>query len=414
MREIIFRSRPKWMSRMFKFVSVLLWGVAVLISYPIWITNAQSIDCPEWKFLATWNICITNEKDIVIQATATEDNQTLTVNKYFANAYIVDRWDGSTWNLTTDTTHTYDVAWIYDIILSLSWSDRWKFWASKALVPKAWTTVTWVKIVYMPSLAEWFWDSATAPWNYFFHYFNNAWALTSLPEWSFDTSNITTAGVNFFTQFNKEWLLTTLPEWSFNTINISWRVEEGFFWNFNRRWNLTILPEWSFKIDNITVAWNNFFLTFNTSWSIEALPEWSFNTSNITEVGDRFFCNFNEVWKITSLPEWSFDISNITKVGDSFFNGFNNNWKITSLPEWSFDTSNISWVVWSRFFAWFNNEWKIASLPEWSFDISNITMVSDEFFYYFNNNWKITSLPTWSFNISNITSVGSGFFCAFN
>ena len=32
-----------------------------------------------------------NSMDIVIEATATEENQTLRINKYFDNAYTVDR-----------------------------------------------------------------------------------------------------------------------------------------------------------------------------------------------------------------------------------------------------------------------------------------------------------------------------------
>ena len=35
--------------------------------------------------------CFRNTKDIIIEATATAANQTLTINKYFDNAYTVDR-----------------------------------------------------------------------------------------------------------------------------------------------------------------------------------------------------------------------------------------------------------------------------------------------------------------------------------
>lgn len=40
----------------------------------------------DMELYARWDV----NKDIIIQATATEANQTLTINKYFANAYTVD------------------------------------------------------------------------------------------------------------------------------------------------------------------------------------------------------------------------------------------------------------------------------------------------------------------------------------
>lgn len=47
-------------------------------------------------------------KDIIIQATATESGQTLKINKYFKNAYTVDWGDGSAvQNLTAGIKHTY-------------------------------------------------------------------------------------------------------------------------------------------------------------------------------------------------------------------------------------------------------------------------------------------------------------------
>ena len=119
MKEIKLKSQPKWMVRMFILVWAILWWVFAFISHPIWWTSAQSVDCPDWQHLATWNVCVTNDLDIVIQATATEDGQTLQINKYFANAYTVDWWDGNpVENLTADTIHTYEDEWIYNIILA--------------------------------------------------------------------------------------------------------------------------------------------------------------------------------------------------------------------------------------------------------------------------------------------------------
>ena len=89
-----------------------LWLMWIMGTLSLWVVNAQSEP----------------SKDIIIEATATESNQTLKINKYFANAYTVDRWDGSpVAKLTADTTHPYGIASGYTITLSLSWADRWTF-----------------------------------------------------------------------------------------------------------------------------------------------------------------------------------------------------------------------------------------------------------------------------------------------
>ena len=357
----------------------------------------------------------TNSKNIVLQATATEAGQTLKINKYFKNAYTVDWWDGSPIEtVSADKTHTYTWTWTYNIILSPA-TDRWTFQSvNKPLVPTNWTTVADVKIVSMPSLADWFGNNATNPGNYFFYNFNSNWKLTSLPEWSFRLSTwLTTVGHSFFSSFNSNWQLTSLPSWSFDTSNIT-TVGSSFFSYFNNNWKLTSLPSWSFDTSNITTVGSSFFSSFNSNWQLTSLPSWSFDTSKITTVGHYFFWYFNYKWKLTSLPSWSFDTSNITTVGDDFFWYFNSNWQLISLPSWSFDTSNIT-TVGDDFFYYFNNNWKLTSLPEWSFRLSTwLTTVGDYFFYYFNLNWQLTSLPSWSFDTSKITTVGGCFFSSFN
>ena len=356
----------------------------------------------------------TNSKDIVLEATSTASNQTLKINKYFANAYTVDRWDGSlTQDLTGDTVHTYSVASGYTITLSTT-ADRWTFKnVYKPLVPTNWTTVTDVKIVSMPSLADWFGNNATNPGNYFFYNFNSNWKLTSLPEWSFDTSKITTVGSDFFFSFNNKWKLTSLPEWSFDTSKIT-SVGDYFFDYFNAYWQLINLPTWSFNISKITKAWHEFFCWFNSYWALISLPKWSFDTSNITTVQSDFFSSFNYNWALTSLPTWSFNTSKITNGKNTrFFSFFNSYWALTGLPEWSFNISKIT-TAGVEFFSNFNANWQLTSLPEWSFNFSGITTVGDYFFYCFNRNWQLTSLPEWSFNTTNITKVGGYFFYGFN
>ena len=398
-------------------------------------------------------------KDIVLEVTATEANQTLKINKYFKNAYTVYRWDGESENLTADTTHEYTTAWTYTVILSTT-ANRWTFQdVGKPLVPKAGTTVTDVKVVLIPSLADWFGANATNPWDYFFANFNwydssrdspIPWAITSLPEWSFDTSDINVAGNRFFSDFNARWALENLPEWSFDISNIT-SVWSSFFYSFNNNWKLTRLPRYSFRLSTwLTTAWSRFFHSFNKEWNLEQLPDESFNISSITKEGAGFFYEFNEGWKLIRLPEWSFDTSNITSAHLWFFNRFNANWNLESLPEWSFDISNISeqkfgveavgffegfnawWAlkslpknsfrlsplltgVYNEFFGDFNARWALEHLPEWSFDISNITSSYSNFFWYFNYSWALKNLPEWSFILSTwLTNVGYGFFYAFN
>ena len=395
-----------------RLIKSALWLMGLMGTLAIWVVNAQEIN-----------------KDIVIEATSTEANQTLKINKYFANAYTVDRWDWSpVQNLTSDTTHTYSIASGYIITLSLSWADRWRFEAHGFLYPlvsQYGTTVTWVKIVYMPSLSDGFGDSTTNPGDYFFSFFNYDWAITGLPEWSFDTSNITTAGSSFFDSFNCNWVITSLPVWSFDTSNII-SAGDHFFSYFNSYWwRLTSLPDWSFRFSSwLTTVGDYFFVNFNMEWQLTSLPVWSFDTSNITTVWNEFFLGFNDNWQLTSLPDWSFDTSNITTVWDEFFLGFNDNWQLTSLPAWSFRFATWLTSVKSEFFMSFNNGWALTSLPEWSFDTSHITSVRGNFFRGFNSYWALESLPNWSFDTSNITTVGwwewdeflesSNFFLVFN
>ena len=319
-----------------------------------------------------------NPKDIVIEATATQTGQKIKINKYFANAYTVDWWDGTTWNLTADATHTYTWVRTYTIILSTT-ANRWTFQnVTKPLVPTNGTTVTWVKVIYMPLLTNWFWNSLTGVGDYFFKYFNWNWALTELPEWSFDTSNIIEVWISFFDNFNRNGKLTSLPEWSFDTSNIT-NVGDYFFRSFNYDGNLINLPEWSFDISSITTLGAAFFSRFNYGGKLTSLPEYSFDTSNLTNVGDYFFYNFNAGWRLTSLPEHSFDTSNLTNVGDYFFAYFNDNWRLKSLPQNSFNTSSIS-VAWNYFFSNFNKNWTLISLPEWSFNLLWIETAKNNFF----------------------------------
>ena len=272
-----------------------------------WITNLSSdqdvfSDNQPWRCGVHENWLVNPEtacdKEILIEATSTAANQKLKINPYFANSYTVDWWDGKSVQKITSSaiTHTYTWAGTFTIKLSLTWwANRWTFknGYNYPLVPTDGTTVTWVKIIYMPSLASWFGESEIDPWDHFFRAFNIRWAITSLPDWSFDTSYITEAGDEFFDQFNREWLLTSLPNWSFNLWNIE-TVGDYFMWSFNRIWGITNLPDWSFNISNITTVGAYFFNCFNYEWSLVTLPANSFRLSTwLTTAGDYFFSSFN-------------------------------------------------------------------------------------------------------------------------
>ena len=79
---------------------------------------------------------------IELKTYITVPGQTVTVNKYFANAHTINRGDGTTsTDLTADTTHTYTGAGIYFITLAFTGgADRWTFtllYPDKPLVPTA-------------------------------------------------------------------------------------------------------------------------------------------------------------------------------------------------------------------------------------------------------------------------------------
>jgi len=79
------------------------------------------------------------------------------------------------------------------------------------------------------------------------------------------------------------------------------------------------LPEWSFNTENITIVRNSFLFAYNYKWKLTSLPEWSFNTSNIKIAGENFLGKFNEWWKITKLPEWSLDTSNTKTIECNYY-----------------------------------------------------------------------------------------------
>lgn len=73
---------------------------------------------------------------IQLTAVTTGAGQTVTVNKYFANAFSVDWGDGATGNVTAATGHTYTISGTYTITLTKA-GDRWTFQnATTPLIPR--------------------------------------------------------------------------------------------------------------------------------------------------------------------------------------------------------------------------------------------------------------------------------------
>ena len=185
-------------------------------------------------------------EDVSIQLTAeiTAANQTVTVNKYFANAHTIDWGDGTpVTTLSANTLHTYATTGSYTITLAFTGgAGRWTF-ANSAIpfIPQAGTTANNIVVSSIPALS-WFGISPTDVGDNFFINFNYLGALTSLPAGSFDTSSISgVVGNNFFAGFNKQGVLTSLPAGSFNISGIT-SIGNSFFSQFNRVGALTSLP----------------------------------------------------------------------------------------------------------------------------------------------------------------------------
>jgi hypothetical protein len=102
--------------------------------------------------------------------------------------------------------------------------------------------------------------------------------LTSLPNGSFNTGNITKAGDDFFAGFNWEGKLASLPVGSFNTGKIT-TAGSDFFDGFNYDGKL-IRGNESISIKNVTAGPINFYYWYGTSRSSERVAAGSSMTYN--------------------------------------------------------------------------------------------------------------------------------------
>jgi hypothetical protein len=356
-------------------------------------------------------------RPFILEVITSKANQTVTLNKYFGNAYSIDWGDNDSLDPMHfgAETHTYTAAGTYQIELTskLTTARRWTFTgAFEPLVPLAGTTADTVTVKSMPPMRS-FMPSDTDAGDNFFYGFNVGGKLSALPAGSFDLGAFTKTGNSFFSYFNSGGKLGALPGGSFNTGNIA-AAGDYFFASFNSSGQLSSLPDGSFDTGKIVTAHNNFFYEFNCGGKLSELPIGSFNTGNITTAGNNFFTSFNDGGKLGELPAGSFNTGSITAAGKDFFSLFNNYGLLKTLPVNSFDTGKIT-AVGEGFFGSFNESGKLSSLPAGSFRLnSNLTATAPKFFIYFNKSGQLGSLPAGSFNTGNITTAGSNFFFGFN
>ena len=155
-----------------------------------------------------------NESNIELTVIIDDFNQTVTINKYFANLHTVNRGDGNPIvELSSSITHTYTTPGTYTIIFSFTLGDSRRTFHQSVdpLVSIIGTTANDIYLSKLPELKKYFGANILDVWPNFFAWFNRDGALTSLPDWSFDMSYIVTADDDFFASFNHNGALTHIP-----------------------------------------------------------------------------------------------------------------------------------------------------------------------------------------------------------
>ncbi|MDR0875837.1 MAG: InlB B-repeat-containing protein [Clostridiales Family XIII bacterium] len=171
-----------------------------------------------------------NDRQDVISLTFT-DSGTATIYNKWTTTIIVNGGDQTNIDVNADSSIDVIVS-VNDVVtITESENDTFREWGSNVYSPLVENVDC--ELTAIPAMNVFTEDTAgTTAGNYFFYRFNSGGALTSLPEGSFDTSDITHAEDNFFCGFNADGDLTSLPEGSFNTSNIT-VADNGFFDRFN-------------------------------------------------------------------------------------------------------------------------------------------------------------------------------------
>ena len=195
--------------------------------------------------------------------------------------------------------------------------------------------------------------------------FNSAKNLSQIPNYNFNTSNVTHMGI-MFRNCNG---LTTVP--NFDTSNVT-----NMYAMFDNCGNLTNVPNFNtFKVTSM-------YSMFSYCNNLTNIP--NFNTSNVTTMDHMFsYCN-----KLTNIP--NFNTSNVTKMSQMFIGCRN----LTTIP--NFNITNVTTMI-----EMFSGCRKLINIP--NFNTINVTRVDGMFQYCYN----LTSIP--NFNTSKVINMAEMF-----
>ena len=191
--------------------------------------------------------------------------------------------------------------------------------------------------------------------------FNNTKNLSQIPNYNFNTSNVTNMSYMFRSCSN----LTTIP--NFNTSNVT-----NMSWMFEACYNLTNIP--NFDTSKVTNMW----YTFSSCSNLTNVP--NFNTSNVTYMGYMFLQCYN----LITIP--NFNTSKVINMSQMFQYCRN----LITIP--NFNTSKVTNM--SNMFKWCD---KLTTIP--NFNTSKVTDMS----LMFNGCYNLTNIPI--LNITNLINM---------
>ena len=173
--------------------------------------------------------------------------------------------------------------------------------------------------------------------------FNNTKNLSQIPNYNFNTSNVTNISWMFQACYN----LTNIPNFDTSKVTNMW-------YTFSSCSNLTNVP--NFNTSNVTyMAWM-FFQCYN----LITIP--NFNTSKVTNMTQMFqHCD-----NLINVP--NFDTSNVTNMSQMFKWCYN----LTTIP--NFNTSKVI-----DMYYMFNGCWNLTNIP--ILNITNLINMSSIFSY---------------------------------
>lgn len=134
--------------------------------------------------------------------------------------------------------------------------------------------------------------------------------------------------------------VTKMPSMDKFTTDEDGKHAGDYFFNYFLPRSTTRLPDGSFDTRKIETAGYSYF-GYGIGANLKELPKGSFNTDKLTKVGDFAFQGFNYRGTLTKLPDGSFNTSNLKKIGTGFLTSFNANGDLKTLPKGSFSLINL-------------------------------------------------------------------------